>query len=275
VIFQETAISVLASIAASGALSGLLIWLSREWISTRLKASIQHEYDQKLESLKSQLKAQSDVALVELRASVERHAALLAAAHSSFAEGQKAAMERKLNAVDTLWERLLRLRANLPPILGFIDVLTVDEYTGIKNHPTFEALSRGWSMEKITQLMDTEVERVRPYVGEYTWAVFSSYQAVMLRIVLLLHAGRDDAVKLEWHKDSRTRQLIEAVLPAAELAEFDTTRFGKVSWLQRRLESRILAATRKVVSGEEFSADALDQARLIPQRAAQIQTATA
>jgi hypothetical protein len=272
--FQEIAISVLTSIAASGALAAFLIWLSREWISARLKASIQHEYDQKLESLKSQLKAQSDVALVELRASVERHASLLAVAHSSFAEGQKAAMERKLTAVDTLWDRLLRLRASLPPILGFIDILTVDEYTGIKNHPTFEALSRGWSMEKITQLMDTEVERVRPYVGEYTWAVFYSYQAVMLRIVFLLHAGRDDAAKLEWHKDSGTCSLIEAVLPAAEMAEFDTTRFGKVTWLQRRLEARILAATRKVVSGEEFSADVLDQARLIQQKAAQILAAT-
>lgn len=272
--FQEMAISVLTSIAASGALAGLLIWLSREWISARLRSSIQHEYDQKLESLKSQLKAQSDVALVELRASVERHAALLALAHSSLAEGQKASMERKVNAVDTLWERLLHLRANSPPILGFIDVLTVDKYAGIKNHPTFEALSRGWSMERVTQLIDTEVERVRPYVGEYTWAVFSSYQAVMLRIVFLLHLGRDDAAKLEWHKDSHTRRLIEAVLPAVELAEFDATRFGKISWLQRRLESKILAATRKVVSGEEFSADALDQARLIQQRAAQVQAAT-
>jgi hypothetical protein len=171
---SEIAISILTSLAASGALVVMLIWLSKEWITARLRTSIQHEYNQKLESLKSQLKAESDVALVELRAAIERQANLLAAAHSSFAEGQKAAMERKLLAVDTLWSCVLRLRANLPPILGFIDVLTVDEYKGIKSDPTFDALSRDWPVEKISQLADTQVEQVRPYVGEYTWAVFYS-----------------------------------------------------------------------------------------------------
>ncbi|TAK42868.1 MAG: hypothetical protein EPO27_16080 [Betaproteobacteria bacterium] len=265
-------INILVSIVASGALVSVLIWLSKEWISTRLRTSIQHEYDQKLESLKSQLKAQTDVALVELRAAIERQANLLAAAHSSFAEGQKAAMERKLRAVDTLWSRVLQLRANLPPILGFIDLLTVDEYKGIKNHPTFIELSQGWSAEKISKLIDAETEQVRPYVGEYTWAVFYSYQAVMLRIVFLLVAGRTDTEKLEWHKDSATRQLIQAVLLTTEFKEFDDTIFGKVTWLQRKLESKILSAARQIVSGTEFGAEALEQAQLIQQRAAQITT---
>jgi hypothetical protein len=144
---SQIAISILTSVVASGALAGVLIWLSTEWISTRLRSSIQHEYDQKLEALRAQLKAQADVALVDLRATIERQASSLAVAHSSFAEGQKAAMERKLNAVDMLWGRVLRLRANLPPILGFVDILTVDEYKGMKNHPTFVALSEGWSFE--------------------------------------------------------------------------------------------------------------------------------
>jgi hypothetical protein len=273
---SQIVLSVLASLAASGVLVTALIWLSKEWISVRLKASIQHEYDQKLGSLKAQLQAKNEVALVELRAALERQANLLAAAHSSFAEGQKAAMERKLQAVDVLWSRVLNLRSHLPPILGFIDVLTVDEYRGIKNHRTFPTLSDGWSMEKITQLVDDkDVERVRPYIGEYTWAVFYSYQAVMLRILYLLHEGRDDAEKLDWHKDSGTRQLIEAVLPTAEFKEFEANRFGKITWLQRRLEAKILAATRQLVSGEEFGADALEQARLIQQKALDLKPGTA
>jgi len=49
---NEIVISVLASIAASGALVGVLVWLSKEWISARLRSSIQHEYDQKLETFR-------------------------------------------------------------------------------------------------------------------------------------------------------------------------------------------------------------------------------
>lgn len=269
---QDLVISVLASLAASGALAAALVWMSKEWLSARLRTSIQHEYDQKLESLKAQLKAQNDVALVELRAALERQASLLAAAHASFAEGQKAAMERKLQAVDGLWKRVLHLRSGLPPILGFIDVLTVDEYKTIKDHKTFRTLSEGWSMERVTQLIDKDVEQVRPYVGEYAWAVFTSYQAVMLRIVFLLNLGRDDAAKLEWYKDGGTRQLVETVLTPSEVEEFDAAKFGKITWLQRRFESKILSASRKLISGEEFGSEALEQARLIQQKAVSLQS---
>lgn len=89
-------------------------------MSTRIKWSIQHEYDQKLEVHKAQLKAKNEVAFLELKASVEREAALHAVAHASFSEGQKAAMERKLSAVDKLWGKVINLRRSLPPILTFL-----------------------------------------------------------------------------------------------------------------------------------------------------------
>lgn len=40
----------------------------RTWISDRLQSSIQHEYDQKLEAFKAQLKAASEVELEQLKA---------------------------------------------------------------------------------------------------------------------------------------------------------------------------------------------------------------
>ena len=115
---QDLILSIIASATASGLLAGILIWLSREWISTRLKTTIQHEYDQELEIHKANLKAQSDLALLKLKTDLEKEATLHAAAHASFAEGQKAAIERKLIAVDELWSQILNLRNNLPPIIG-------------------------------------------------------------------------------------------------------------------------------------------------------------
>ena len=90
--------------AASAAVtSGLLMWLFKEWLSTRLKTSIQHEYDRKLETFKTELKTQQELAILNIKTAVAREAAFHSAAHASFAEGQKASMERKLNAVDRLW----------------------------------------------------------------------------------------------------------------------------------------------------------------------------
>ena len=267
---QDLILSIIASATASGLLAGILIWLSREWISTRLKTTIQHEYDQKLEIHKANLKAQSDLALLKLKTGLEKEATLHAAAHASFAEGQKAAIERKLIAVDELWSQILNLRNNLPPIIGFIDVMTVDEYKSAKDHKTFQALTDELSLEKIISLVNEKIERVRPYVGEYLWAVFFSYQAIMLRILYLMHLGREDAEKIEWHKDSGTRQLMKAVLTADEITEFDKMKFSKVSWLQRRLEVKVLTAIQKIISREKFGAESLEQAKNIQQRAANL-----
>jgi len=59
---------ILASAVVSGILTASLIWLSKTWISERIRNSIKSEYDQKLEAYKIQLKAQADVELEKLRA---------------------------------------------------------------------------------------------------------------------------------------------------------------------------------------------------------------
>lgn len=60
-------VQVITSAAVSTAISGALIWFFRLWISERLKSAIKNEYDQKLETHKAQLKAQSDVEIERLR----------------------------------------------------------------------------------------------------------------------------------------------------------------------------------------------------------------
>ncbi len=264
--FQDLIVSIIVPAATSFAASGLLLWLFKEWIGTRLKGSIQHEYDRKIETYRTQLKAEQELAVLDIKTAVARDAAFYATAHASFAEGQKASMERKLNAIDRLWGCILKLRATLPPVVGFMDILTVDEYKGAKEHPTFRELTKDLSLESITALVTQDIEEVRPYVGEYTWSVFFCYQAIMLRMLFLLNLGRTDAEKMEWHKDAGIRQLMEAVLTPEELTQFTQATFGKVSWLRQRLEAKILASAQKIISGESFGAESIEQARRIQER---------
>jgi len=266
----DSIVGIIVSAASGAAASGLLMWLFKEWLSTRLKASIQHEYDRKLETYKAQLKTEQDLAVLDIKTALAREAAFHAAAHASFAEGQKASMERKLSAVDKLWNCVPQFRASLPPVLMVMDVMTVDEYKGAKDHPQFRALAGDVSPEKIATLAPKSIEEVRPFVGEYMWAVFYCYQTILIRILVLLQLGRTDAEKIEWYKDAGTRQVIAAVLARAEMEEFDNADFAKITWLQRRLESKLLAAARKIISGENFGAEALDQAKLIQERIAQL-----
>lgn len=60
----------ISSIVSSAIVSGLIVWLSKTWISTRLKDAIKNEYDQKLETHKAQLKAANDIELEKLRSNL-------------------------------------------------------------------------------------------------------------------------------------------------------------------------------------------------------------
>ncbi|MEF3075723.1 hypothetical protein V2P20_11875 [Methylobacter sp. Wu1] len=66
-LISDFVVQVISSAFVSTTLSGLLLWLTKSWISERLKQAIKNEYDQKLESHKAQLKAQSDVEIEKLR----------------------------------------------------------------------------------------------------------------------------------------------------------------------------------------------------------------
>lgn len=270
---------LISNIITSSAVSGLLIWLSREWISARIKASIKHEYDQKLEAHKARLKAENEISLLEIRTALEREAVLHAAAYASFSEGQKATMERKLKAFDRLWEKLLQIRNILPSVFIFMDLMSVAEYKVFKheNQKNFQRLTGEFLPEKVANLFSDSqglVETIRPYVGEYMWAFFCSYHTIMIRVLVKLHFSVDDSEKVEWYKDEVERQLIESILTPIELQEFDSLTFGKLNWLQINLQSKILSASRKLISGEDFGSESLNQARLIQERATQLQRKT-
>ena len=67
--------TIVAAIMSSTVVTGALIWLTKSWISERLRNSIRYEYDQKLESYKSQLKYEADAELEKIKAELQIEAA--------------------------------------------------------------------------------------------------------------------------------------------------------------------------------------------------------
>jgi hypothetical protein len=116
-------------------LSAALIWLSKTWITERLKNSIQHEYDVKLEAhraalkaeydkeveiIKAKLKAESDIATERLRATLQQanaeHQVRYARLHEQVAEtiaGTYSRLQRVHSAVAN-YTKVLEF-ANDPP----------------------------------------------------------------------------------------------------------------------------------------------------------------
>ena len=71
---QQFALTVISSAGVSVALSGVVVWLAREWIGERLRSSIRHEYDQRLAMLNAELRTQGDAQLASLKAELDKQA---------------------------------------------------------------------------------------------------------------------------------------------------------------------------------------------------------
>ncbi len=270
---QEFVLTLIASASFSVLLSAAGIWLARTWLSERIRRSIQHEYDQKLATLNAELRAESDKQAAILQASIEREADKLRFATSTIGETQKAAIERRLGGIETLWASVLAARENVPAVMGFIDILTVDLYKTSKDHPDFKQFVGELSVSKIEKMYKDNVgsiERIRPYVGEYLWALLGTYQTLILRTALLLHYGKEDSEKLNWHKDSGIQGLLKESLTSQELEEFETVKIAKIGWLQRKYEQKMLAAMQFIISGEQFGDEALQQAHRMEEKVQQL-----
>ncbi|MFC3674552.1 hypothetical protein [Ferrovibrio xuzhouensis] len=65
---MEILVQILSSGFVGALAAGFIVWVTRLWLSERIKQSIKNEYDQKLETYKAELRAKSEIELERLRA---------------------------------------------------------------------------------------------------------------------------------------------------------------------------------------------------------------
>lgn len=102
----DFAVTVISSAAVSAALSGLLLWLTKTWVSERLKNAIKAEYDTKLESHKAQLKAEFDK-------QIETHKAQLKAKSDVELEQLKSSLSIAASQKNTTFSQLHARRVDV------------------------------------------------------------------------------------------------------------------------------------------------------------------
>src|SRR5262245_1847031 len=68
-------LTILTSVVSSAVVSSGAVFILRNWISEKIKSSIQHEYNEKLETHKAQLKSHSEIATEQLKSQLQIAAA--------------------------------------------------------------------------------------------------------------------------------------------------------------------------------------------------------
>ncbi|MDX9667333.1 hypothetical protein QMK50_20425 [Pseudomonas sp. P5_152] len=256
------ALTTITSAGASALLLAALGWFFRTWIGERFKASVKHEYDDRLERLKSELKAQSDADLAALKSEVDRQAEKLKIAALSFSDVQKATIPRKIEAVDHLWEAVRQARQHIPGGVYLSDVLTDDELADMRKTPQLlelrRLLVRIQPME-ISPLLFGDADKVRPHVGEYVWALYSTYHAIVARCIFILSGEKNEDRR--WYRDEAVQRLIASAFGEEKRKIFLGLRFSRFDWLRQEFERALFTAFDKLLTGKVFSEAALRQAQ--------------
>lgn len=252
---------VLTIIATAGVSAALLLavgWLLRTWIGERFKASVKHEYDDRLENLKAELRREGDANLAELTSEIDRQADKLRIASASFSEVQKVIIVRKIEAVEALWLAVLEGRRLMPGSILTTDVLTRSElknaYSGLLG-PELRSIEFG-----IISKFFASVEDHRPFLGEVIWAQFAGFHGMLGRIIYLFREGKKDPEKLIWYEDENIQRMIDALLGDSLLSEFRSLSHSRIQWLNVQFDRQLFKTLDQLLSGREFGEAALRHA---------------
>ena len=247
-------VTVLASLAASGALTATLVFLAKSWLSERLKQSIQHEYSERLESFKVQLRAENDIAMEKLKT-----------ATNVYLETKKLGHHKILDAIDSLSTCIFTIDDNRPAIFGTLDVLYKNEYSQIFDNPTIQPQIESLSYTQATEIVkETQQLHIhRPYLGEYLWWHFVVYRAIHGRIIFLLTVDRDKGTRKHWIDDALIRQHAESVLDESQINDIFNSARPTIEQLTGCVKTKILKRCAEIISGDASAADGYEIAQKI------------
>lgn len=184
--------TTVAQLLSNGVLTLFLVWLSKTWLSERLRHSIAHEYAQLLEKFKLELSAEHAISLERSRAEHAQARALRAVGEDYLREAARVAHAKRIDAIQSLWSSLLDVTAAVPEVVVFGDVLATEELAALPSKSPPPPM-----LDKLTDqhlaLIFRNSQRAgeaRLMAGESLYSLYEAYCVVLGRAVHLAISGR-------------------------------------------------------------------------------------
>ena len=251
----------LAQVFTSAAISALLViclgFLLRNLILERLKRAVGHEYDEKLEALR----LQHNRVLETLREARAEREAFRSLAFSTLSANQSATVERRIKAIEVLWQSIQDLRHTIPYYIHVADMIGYDE-TKFGSRPREDLRSANLIEILKPMLVETDrVRKLRPFLGDRVFALFQAAQAVIGRATsTTISSYQAGAIRL-WYEEQDAQELLRVALSTDELHTFRSILDGKLDWLVRQLEAKVVHQIQDELSGKTAAAETLTNAR--------------
>ncbi len=243
-----------------------LAWLCRNLIITRLQASVQHEFDQKLEGIRTDFRKSEESFKADLRAKENQIAALQSGALSGMVSRQAALDKRRLEAIDQLWAGVETLGPFKVATMWMRSINFEKALESVSENPEMRAFFSKLAPKLDSQnIPKVDVHKARPFVSEIAWALFSAYQAIVGYSTMQLHLlSMGPQLTSDILDHSHVSKLILAVLPHyGEYVEKHGT--AGYAFILEPLEAALLKELQRMMRGEESDTQSIERAAKIMQ----------
>lgn len=254
----------IAAITSSTSVA-ILSFLFGTYYKSKIEKTIQHNFDVKIESIKTHLRREEEKFRSEVKARDEQISAIRNGALSNLASRNSIIDKRRLEALDKIWSHAVSM-SSLKVVANFFQYINLDS--------TLEAATESSSEgTKVRQFADTlwntfnlDAHKVnvfpnteRPYVSPMVWALFTAYSTA-IRMPLVYIMAMRSAISASSMKDQKeVLETIKIALPQhGELIE----KFGIncLPFLIEELEKSLLYEIQKSLIDTEIDQSNLKQA---------------
>jgi hypothetical protein len=243
-------------------LLALVLWLLRNLIITRLTKSVSHEYDKKIENLKTTLRQSEEAFRAELRAKEAQIDALRTGALSGIINKQAALYQRQIVAVEQIWDAVISLAPakNVSATMAIVkfDAAAKEAAKDPRFREMFAMMGTTFGMN---DLRANEASKSRPFLSQLAWAYYSAYQAIVVHAVIKLKALQSGLEK-DYADVEAIKRLVKVALPHQTdfIEKFGPSAFH---YLLEELEFSLLTELNNILRGEKSDSESVERAASI------------
>jgi hypothetical protein len=249
------------SILTTSLFAGIL-WLCRNLIITRLTNAVKHEYDKKIEQLKTEFRKTEEAFKADLKRKEAQIEALRSGALYGIANRQYAIFQRQLVAIEQLWNAVISLSPakSISALMAVIKFETAAKEAA--NNPRLREMFAMMDNLDMNIFSNNHAWKARPFVSQLAWAYYSAYQAILSHAVLRLQMLKNGLDMVEVIDTKSVVKLVKVALPhqAEYIEKYGPSAFH---YLLDELESNLLLSFKLMLDGKELDKETLEKAAAI------------
>lgn len=268
-IVLSTAAAVIVSVGgASVIILGLSTWLGKVW-AERIYLKNSSYYNKELEKLKNYYA----IELEQLKSEISQRQDLLSTSLNAFSSGYTSSRERTLVAIETLWKKVLEIRGQVLGVTFFYSILLPSEYLEVASNETNKVIPKinPDEFENSFIQMSTELDELRPFLGESLYRLYYIYRAFAYRQAFKVLRRKVKEIIYEWDKDfdgkedSAMYQTLKEVLTEEELQVIirNSQPFAPVQGILNAIELKIVAEMNEWIFGRQLAKMSIEEQQRI------------